>query len=126
MRPADVRWANGARLVGYKTRYGPDHARLAVTLFLKVEREDSPEQHWFVRVQDASGAQLGAQDIPGISTSQWRAGDVLTLKFEIAVAAGAPATLRVGSYAYPEIVQTRVVDAAGVDIDDGVTLTIGE
>ncbi len=124
MQPADARWANGARLIGYTSARDPDRGLLAVTLFLEIERTGSPEQHWFARALDASGAQLGAHDIPGIRTSQWRAGEVIALKFDIPVPAGAPAALRVGSYAYPEIVQTRVVDANGAEIDDGVTLAL--
>jgi hypothetical protein len=124
MQPAEARWANGAKLIGYQATRSPEDRLLPVTLFLEIERTGSPEQHWFVRVQDASGAQLGAQDIPGISTSQWRVGDVLTFKFDIPVASGTPASLRVGSYAYPEIVQTRVLDSAGNPADDGVTVSI--
>jgi hypothetical protein len=122
MRPADARWANGARLIGYTV--ARDATKLSATVYVRIDAEGAPNQHWFLRAMNADGRQLGSQDIPGVATAHWRVGDVMALTFAFALSGDDPRTLRIGSYAYPEITQTRVVDAVGNPIDDGVTVSI--
>jgi hypothetical protein len=122
MRPADARWANGARLIGYSV--DRDSTKLSATVYVRIDAEGAPNQHWFLRAMNADGRQLGSQDIPGVATAHWRVGDVMALTFAFALSGDDPRTLRIGSYAYPEITQTRVVDAVGNPIDDGVTVSI--
>ncbi len=124
MRPADARWANGARLIGYTVRR--DAGNLSATVYVRIDAEGAPNQHWFLRALDADGKQLGSQDIPGVATSQWRVGDVMALTFAFTLSGGEPRMLRIGSYAYPEIKQTPVIDAAGNSIDDGVNVPISD
>ncbi len=120
----NARWENGARLIGvHTTQHG---GRLAVHVLLGVEAQATVDQHWFVRVQNAAGAQLGARDVGGVHPSNWRVGDVLVLYIEVPIdtAQGRPAALRIGSYAYPAVKQTPILDASGNPADDGVTVML--
>jgi hypothetical protein len=122
MQAARARWANGTQLLGYSALRAGD--RLRATIYLAVERDNSVNQHWFARALAADGAQLGAHDIAGIATSQWRVGDMLAYDFDIALTPGVPVALRIGSYAFPAVAQTMLIDAAGNPIDDGITLPL--
>jgi 4-amino-4-deoxy-L-arabinose transferase-like glycosyltransferase len=117
---AEARWANGTRLLGL--RHTRDGERTRLTVLLSVEAIPAQNQHWFARAF-VGDRQIAAQDTGGIHPSQWRVGDVLALTFELP-SAEAPGAVRIGAYAYPEIVQTPVLDAAGNPTDDGVTAVL--
>jgi 4-amino-4-deoxy-L-arabinose transferase-like glycosyltransferase len=125
MQKAEGRWANGARLLGYQIDDMPAHDALDVTLWFSIEAIPVLNQHWFVRAFDSAGTQLGARDIGGVHPAAWRVGDVMALYVRVPMPDSTKARrLRVGAYAYPEVKQTLLLDAAGNPYADVLSLEI--
>jgi hypothetical protein len=100
-------------------------AQLVVDAFVSVVGIPATDVHWFARAIDGE-RQIASVDIGGVRPTAWRVGDVLVLRFQLALPAADAAVTRVrlGAYAYPEIRQLAVLDAMGNPIDDGVDVVV--
>ncbi len=119
----EATWEGGARLIGHRVQRSD--AQLVVDAFVSVVGIPATDVHWFARAIDGE-RQIASVDIGGVRPTAWRVGDVLVLRFQLALPAADAAVTRVrlGAYAYPEIRQLAVLDAMGNPIDDGVDVVV--
>lgn len=118
-RALEVQWEGGARLIGTRVRRMDDE--LIVDAFISVVGVPATDVHWFARAFEGE-RQIASTDIGGVAPAMWRVGDVLVLRFRLTAGDAPVNRVRIGSYAYPEIRQLMVLDAAGTPIDDGVDI----
>ncbi|MCX6020018.1 MAG: glycosyltransferase family 39 protein [Chloroflexi bacterium] len=124
-RVLEAQWEGGARLIGYRAqRIGSE---LIVDAYVSVVGIPAGDVHWFART-GVGDVVVASTDIGGIAPAMWRVGDLLALRFRIALPSSDQHVewVRLGAYAYPQIRQLAVLDAAGNPADDGVTLMIGD
>jgi hypothetical protein len=90
-----------------------------------VTQQPREDYHWFVRVFEEE-KQIASRDIGGIHPSNWRVGDLIVHRFVLGLPddSAKPTHIRIGSYEYPSVKQTPVLNKAGMPIDDGVTVVI--
>lgn len=114
-----VRWESGVTLLGYDWEGEAEPGgTVRWTLYVRVDSEPPPgsDLHWFNHLVDGEGNRWGQSDGVGYPASEWRAGDTVVAWFDIAISPDGPAPpygVRSGMYAYPEIVNVSLVDAAG-------------
>jgi hypothetical protein len=133
IRPSGTpaRLANGVELLGYELSDPPAPGQSTrLTLYWRVAAvpADPPAQGYsFANHLLALGdRRVGQQDGPGYRVELWRAGDLLTSRFEVQIAGDAPPPpyrLRVGMYVHtpPDRFTTiPVIDAQGQPIADAV------
>lgn len=120
-----AQWAGGFGLLGYRLT---DHAgELRLESYVRAfAQPPEPAIHWFSHLY-AGDARIAQHDTGGIRPSQWRAGDVLLLWFDLALPVPAPPrpyVLRFGAYTYPRIMPVPLVDPAGAPVSDAVEITV--
>ena len=119
-----VRLANGVVLMGYNVE-GAAEGGLVLRLawWLDGPPPVGTSYHSFAQLVDADGRMWGQHDMEGFPTAAWHAGDLVVARFPVATDAP-PGTywFRVGMYAYPEVVNAPVVDAAGNPVADWALL----
>ncbi len=131
----DGRFENGIELLGYDLashRYQPEGTGSAIGLYLywRATHPVDANLKVFAHVMDAQG-QLVAQDdsIPALWTYPapgWQSGEIVVDYHHIALEQGTPLqnlTLTVGLYDAGSGERVMVLDAAGLAVDDKVTLT---
>jgi 4-amino-4-deoxy-L-arabinose transferase-like glycosyltransferase len=121
--PEDALWQNGAKLIGSRIKI--EKKSMIVEILLSVTQQPREDYHWFVRVFEEE-KQIASRDIGGIHPSNWRVGDLVVHRFVLGLPddSAKPTHIRIGSYEYPSVKQTPVLNKAGMPIDDGVTVVI--
>lgn len=125
------RWQNGVALLEARPSgewRGPGGW---IELCYRVEAEASQAGiHWFTHLIGPEGRRWAQADGPGYPSGSWRAGDVVVIRFGPytlpADASPGRYTLRVGMYAYPEIANVPLIDAAGNPAGDAAEIDLGD
>jgi hypothetical protein len=122
-------WASGARLLGYHVEgAAKPGGTVRATLWWETSQgAPDVDVHWFNHLVDAQGAKWAQHDHAAWPSHKWRSGDQVVNHFHLTIdgeAASGPYWLRVGQYAYPDVVNIPLLDQAGDRLGDWVLLPV--
>lgn len=123
-----ARWANSTTLLSAKIDPMIAGQSVAINLCVKLD-QNSPttDYHWTNQLFDQTGKRWAQIDGAGFAARDWRAGDVVELKFQIELPADLPAgdyLLRIGQYTYPDIASVPVIDVLDNPQSDAVEIPV--
>ena len=119
---------NFVRFLGYT---GPLVAEEAARWQVHWQTADNPDPrdfHIFNHLLNENGERIAQVDGAAFAGNQWQPGDVVVSHFVLPwpPGAGAPRTMRVGMYVYPQVEPVLLMDVAGNPYADAVEIEIRE
>lgn len=118
-------FANWVRLFGYDPLAGAENGTARWRLYwYPGDNPDPADYHIFNHLLDAEGTRIAQADAAAYAPWQWRGGDTVISRFDLALPAEVtrPLTMRTGFYRYPSLENVPVLDAALNPTVDAVIL----
>ena len=116
---APVEWSNGVSLAGYfvdgEARAG-ETMRWALVWSIGQGADTAQAFHWFNHLLDTGGNLVAQADGPAYLPFYWRAGDTVLTWLDASLPTHLPGgeyTMRVGLYAYPDVINVPLADGSG-------------